>query len=436
MSALMEASTEALLTGSRSDALTGDIRVPGDKSMSHRALILGGLASGETRISGLLEGDDVLHTAGAVRAFGAEVERLGPGEWRVHGAEWRSPAQPVDCGNSGTGARLLMGAAAGFPISATFTGDASLSSRPMERVLAPLRAMGARTEGSTLPVTIHGGNLHGISFVNEKASAQVKSAILLAGLKACGSVEVIEPAPSRDHSENMLRAFGCDVESEGGVIRLGEQKSLRGTDVLVPSDPSSAAFPLVAALLVPGSHITIRNVMVNPLRTGLFATLLKMGATLRLENERAQGGERIADLTVAASDLHGVEVPAERAPSMIDEYPILGVAAAFARGRTVMHGLAELRVKESNRLAAIIAGLRACGVDAREDGDSLIVEGLGNPPPGGAQVQAHHDHRIAMSFLVMGLAARQSVSVDSAGMIATSFPNFVALMHSLGARIG
>jgi 3-phosphoshikimate 1-carboxyvinyltransferase len=435
MSALMEASTEALLTGSRSDALAGDIRVPGDKSMSHRALILGGLASGETRISGLLEGDDVLHTAEGVRAFGADIERTGPGEWRVRGAEWKSPAEPIDCGNSGTGARLLMGAAAAFPISATFTGDASLSSRPMERVLAPLRAMGARTEGSTLPVTIHGGGLHGISFVNEKASAQVKSAILLAGLKASGIVEVIEPAPSRDHSENMLRAFGCDVESDGGAIRLGERRSLRGTEVLVPGDPSSAAFPLVAALLVQGSRITIRNVMVNPLRTGLFATLREMGADLRLENERAQSGEKIADLTVAASDLHGVEVPGERAPSMIDEYPILGVAAAFARGKTVMHGLAELRVKESNRLAAIIAGLQGCGVDAREDGDSLIVEGLGGPPNGGAQVQAHHDHRIAMSFLVMGLAAREAVSVDSADMIATSFPDFVSLMQSLGARI-
>jgi 3-phosphoshikimate 1-carboxyvinyltransferase len=436
MSALAEAVPEALLASSRSEALSGEIEVPGDKSISHRALILGGLASGETRISGLLEGDDVLHTAGAVRALGAELERLGPGEWRVRGAEWQSPAEPIDCGNSGTGARLLMGAAAGFPIGATFTGDASLSSRPMERVLGPLRKMGARTEGSTLPVTIHGGDLHGISFVNEKASAQVKSAILLAGLKASGLVEVIEPAQSRDHSENMLRAFGCDVETKNGVVRLGDQRALRGTDVVVPGDPSSAAFPLVAALLVPGSRITIRNVMVNPLRTGLFSTLREMGADLRFENERNQGGERIADLSVVASDLRGVEVPAARAPSMIDEYPILGVAAAFARGRTVMHGLAELRVKESNRLAAIIAGLRACGVDAREEGDSLIVEGLGGPPQGGARVQAHHDHRIAMSFLVMGLGARESVAVDSAGMIATSFPNFVSLMQSLGARIG
>jgi 3-phosphoshikimate 1-carboxyvinyltransferase len=295
--------------------------------------------------------------------------------------------------------------------------------------------MGAPTEGSTLPVTIHGGDLHGIRFVNEKASAQVKSAILLAGLRASGEVEVLEPAPSRDHSENMLRAFGCEVESEAGVIRLGRQRQLSGTPVLIPGDPSSAAFPLVAALITPGSHITIRKVMTNPLRTGLLTTLVEMGAELRLENQRMEGGESVADLNVSSSALIGVEVPASRAPSMIDEYPILAIAAAFARGRTVMGGLAELRVKESNRLAAVVAGLQACGIDAREEGDSLVVEGTGEPPRGGAEVQAHHDHRIAMSFLVMGLAAERPVTVDSADMIATSFPNFVPLMQSLGARI-
>jgi 3-phosphoshikimate 1-carboxyvinyltransferase len=436
MSAALQTLSKAGLTGSRSEALTGDIEVPGDKSMSHRALILGGLAKGETRISGLLEGDDVLHTAEAVRAFGAEVDHVGPGEWRVHAADWQSPAVPIDCGNSGTGARLLMGAAAAFPITATFAGDASLSSRPMERVLAPLRAMGTRTEGSTLPVTIHGGNLRGISFVNEKASAQVKSAILFAGLRASGMVEVVEPASSRDHSENMLRAFGCDVETDRGVVRLGSRRALTGTEVVIPGDPSSAAFPIVAALIVAGSKLTIRNVMVNPLRTGLLTTLKEMGADLRFTNRRVQGEEAIADLDVSASALTGVEVPASRAPSMIDEYPILAVAAALARGQTIMHGLAELRVKESNRLAAVVAGLRACGVDAREEGDSLIVEGLGGPPPGGAEVRADHDHRIAMSFLVLGLAARQPVSVDSAGMIATSFPDFVPLMRSIGAHIG
>lgn len=432
---LADAPPAARLTGARSDPLSGTIDVPGDKSMSHRALILGGLANGETRISGLLEGDDVLHTAEAVRAFGAEVERASAGEWRVRGSEWSSPAGPVDCGNSGTGARLLMGAAAGFPISTTFTGDASLSTRPMERVLAPLRSMGAQTEGSTLPVTIHGGDLHGIRFVNEKASAQVKSAILLAGLRAVGEVEVVEPAPSRDHSENMLRAFGCEVEKDGDVIRLGRERHLAGTSVSIPGDPSSAAFPAVAALIVSDSRLTIRNVMVNPLRTGLFTTLREMGANLRFENERMHGGETVANLTASASELRGIEVPAKRAPSMIDEYPILAVAAAFASGRTVMHGLAELRVKESNRLAAVVAGLQACGVDAREEGDSLIVERKGSAPAGGAEVSAHHDHRIAMSFLVMGLAAQQPVSVDSADMIATSFPTFVALMRSIGARI-
>jgi 3-phosphoshikimate 1-carboxyvinyltransferase len=436
MNAIHEASNETLLGSSRSGPLRGDFEVPGDKSMSHRALILGGMAEGETRISGLLEGDDVLHTAEAVRAFGAEVERRGPGEWTVRGAEWQNPAGPVNCGNSGTAARLLMGAAAGFPISATFAGDSSLSGRPMERVLAPLRAMGARTEGGTLPVTIHGGDLHGIRFVNEKASAQVKSAILLAGLRASGEVEVVEPVASRDHSENMLRAFGCEVQSEGGAIRLGANRTLTGTNVLIPGDPSSAAFAIVAALIVPESKITIRKVMANPLRTGLITTLGEMGADLSFENEQSEGGEAIADLTVAASSREGVEVPAGRAPSMIDEYPILAVAAAFARGRTVMHGLAELRVKESDRLAAVIAGLQACGVEAWEEGDSLIVQGAGGAPRGGGTVRAHHDHRIAMSFLVMGLGAQQPVTVDSGDMIATSFPGFVPLMRSLGASIG
>ena len=435
MTALAQLNPDDRLTGSPSPPLGGTIDVPGDKSMSHRALILGALAKGETRISGLLEGEDVLATASAVRAFGASAERPAAGEWLVRGCEWQSPAAPVDCGNSGTGARLLMGAAAGFPIEATFTGDASLSSRPMARVLDPLRAMGARCDGDRLPVRVAGGDLHGIRFVNEKASAQVKSAILLAGLRSDGEVEVIEPALSRDHSENMLRAFGCNVESEGGRIRLGRNRALTATHVEIPGDPSSAAFPLVAALLVPGSELTIRSVMVNPLRTGLFTTLQEMGAGLTLTNRRSHGGEPVADLRVRASTLRGVEVPASRAPSMIDEYPILAVAAAFATSRTVMHGLAELRVKESDRFAAIIAGLTACGVEARADGDTLIVQGCGGAPAGGGSVAAHHDHRIAMSFLVLGLAARQCVTVDSANMIATSFPEFVTLMRGTGARI-
>lgn len=426
---------EAELTGSPSHALKGEIEIPGDKSMSHRALILGGMASGETHVRGLLEGDDVLHTAHAVRALGAEVERIGRGEWRVRGAEWKSPLVPVDCGNSGTGARLLMGAVAGYPVEVTFTGDASLSRRPMARVLDPLRSMGASAEGSTLPVTIRGGDLHGISFVNEKASAQVKSAILLAGLRADGEVEVIEPRASRDHTENMLGAFGCNVDTDGGRVRLGPKRALSATYLEIPGDPSSGAFPVVAALIVPDSQVRICNVMTNPLRTGLLRTLEEMGADIRLENKRTHGGEPVADIVVCSSKLRCVDVPAQRTPSMIDEYPILAVAAAFANGRSVMHGLSELRVKESDRLAAIVAGLRACGVEAWEEGDSLVVEGAGGAPAGNANVIAHDDHRIAMSFIVMGLAARAPVCVDSADMIATSFPDFVALMRSLGAQI-
>lgn len=435
MSTVPKPRLEPTLAAAPSAPLKGSVEVPGDKSISHRALILAALATGETRIHGLLEGDDVLRTAEAVRAFGAGVERLGKGEWSVRGGDWRSPAGPIDCGNSGTGARLLMGAAAGFPIEVDFTGDESLSKRPMNRVLDPLRLMGARADRSTLPVRLRGGGLRGISYLNRHASAQVKSAILLAGLRAEGEVEVVEPARTRDHSENMLRAFGCEVEVEGQQIRLGRDRSLVATRVEVPGDPSSAAFPIVSALIVPGSEILIRSVMVNPLRTGLFETLLEMGADLRIEYRRTVGGEPIADIAVRSSLLAGVDVPASRAPSMIDEYPVLAVAAAFARGRSIMHGLSELRVKESDRLSAIVAGLRACGVVAREDGDSLVVDGAGGPPAGGASVRAHHDHRIAMSFLIMGLAARDPVSVDSTEMIATSFPEFVPLMQRIGARI-
>jgi 3-phosphoshikimate 1-carboxyvinyltransferase len=423
-----------------SAGLRGRIQVPGDKSISHRALILGGLARGTTEIAGLLEGQDVLDTAAAVRALGAEVERVGDGAWRVRGAEWRSPDAPIDCGNSGTGVRLLMGAAAGFPIEVRFTGDASLRSRPMERVLAPLRAMGASaeaSEGGRLPLTLRGGRLNGISFVNEKASAQVKSAILLAGLRADGTVEIVEPAPTRDHSENMLRAFGADVEvtdePAGRTVRLGMQRALTGTGVEVPGDPSSAAFPVVAALLVPDSEICVANVMTNPLRAGLFITLSEMGADLRFENRRSVGGEEVADVVARSSRLHGIEVPAERAPSMIDEYPILAIAAAFAEGRTVMRGIGELRVKESDRAAAIAAGLRACGVEIDDETEELAV--TGGAPRGGGAISTHGDHRIAMSFLVMGLAAAAPVTVDEAAMIGTSFPGFAELMRSLGARI-
>ena len=423
------------LRASPSGPLCGELRVPGDKSISHRALILGGLADGETRIDGLLEGEDVLHTAAAVRGFGPEVERLSAGRWRVRGCAWRSPSGPVQCGNAGTAARLLIGAAAGFPISAIFVGDRSLSQRPMERVLGPLREMGARTEGTLLPIAISGGALTGIRFTNSPALAQVKSAILLAGLRAHGPVEVIEPAPSRDHSERMLRAFGCDVETGAGRVSLGAGRCLTGTAVPVPADPSSAAFALVAALLCPGSTIALTDVLVNPLRIGLLDTLRAMGADIRVINPRALGAEPVADLEVHASRLSGVEVPAACAPSMIDEYPILAVAAAFAQGCTTMHGLGELRVKECDRLAAIVAGLRRCGVVAEVEGDSLIVEGCNGPPPGGADVDSQGDHRIAMAFLVFGLAARAPVEVDGAATIATSFPGFAEAMRRLGGRI-
>ncbi|WP_243451053.1 3-phosphoshikimate 1-carboxyvinyltransferase [Sphingosinicella sp. CPCC 101087] len=431
------------LSAGRAEALRGSVRVPGDKSISHRALILAAMAEGESRITGLLEGQDVLDTAAAVGALGAAVERR-EGAWHVAGAPWRSPDKVIDCGNSGTGVRLLMGAVAGRPVEATFTGDDSLRGRPMGRVIEPLRAMGGRIEaapGDRLPLTVHGGTLHGIRHLNDKASAQVKSAILLAGLSADGLVEVIEPRASRDHSEIMLKAFGCEIETapagEGRVVRLGRRRFLRGTDVDVPGDPSSAAFPLVAALIVPGSEVTVRDMLLNPLRTGLLTTLSEMGAAISIANRREVGGETVGDVTARASGLRGIEVGPARAPSMIDEYPILAVAAACADGVTRLHGLGELRVKESDRLEAILAGLRAGGVEAESHGDTLEIQGSGSgsAPPGGGQVSTHGDHRIAMSFLVLGMAARAPVAVDRPEMIATSFPLFAELMQSLGARI-
>jgi 3-phosphoshikimate 1-carboxyvinyltransferase len=422
------------LIASPSDALSGQVRVQGDKSISHRALILGALARGETRIEGLLESLDVLATAEAVRAFGARVERIEEGVWLVEGGPWQTPERPIDCGNSGTSARLLMGAAAAFPIEATFTGDASLRSRPMDRVLEPLRSMGATVLASDegrLPVTLAGGDLRGISFRNKRASAQVKSAVLLAGLGAAGEVEVTEPEPSRDHTEHLLESFGCDISYGRGFARLGVDRALTGTLVRIPGDPSSAAFPLVAALLVPGSHVSLQAVAANPLRNGLLTTLGEMGADIRVSPR----GNDVADLEVRRAVLHGVEVPASRVPSMVDEYPALAVAAAHASGRTVMRGLSELRVKESDRLAAIVEGLQACGVEASIEGDDLIVEGCGAPPAGGATVSARGDHRIAMSMLVLGLAARAPVTVDSASAIPTSFPDFAASMRRLGADI-
>lgn len=415
--------------------LNGDISIPGDKSMSHRALIIGGLAEGTTDIHGLLESEDVLHTAAAVRGFGPAVERVGEGHWTVTGTRWHSPVADVDCGNSGTGARLLIGAAAGFPLEARFVGDISLSLRPMGRILEPLRRMGAVADGDFLPVTVRGGQLRRISHANSTASAQVKSALLLAGLHADGGVEITAPAASRDHSEKMLRAFGCNVEVDRGRINLDGGCRLTATSIHIPGDPSSAAFPLVAALISPGSNVRARSVMVNPLRAGLFDTLRAMGARLDVAPRGRTGGEAVADITAAYGPLQGIEVPAERAPSMIDEYPILAIAAAFASGQTVLHGLAELRVKECDRLAAIVQGLSACGVEAWIEGDTLFIEGIGGRPAGGASVQAHGDHRMAMSFLVFGLASRSPVSVDSATSIATSFPGFAQLMRTIGANI-
>jgi 3-phosphoshikimate 1-carboxyvinyltransferase len=431
-----------LLKARPSGPLKGAARPPGDKSISHRSLILGALAAGETEIAGLLEGVDVLHTAEAVEALGADCTRFGPGAWRVLGrGALQSPRGVIDCGNSGTGARLLIGAAAGFPLTARFTGDASLCGRPMRRVIEPLEKMGARFESDAgrLPLTLHGGGLRAISYTLPVASAQVKSAILLAALHAEGVTEVIEPAPTRDHTERMLAAFGADLsiaEAAGGrTIRIAGGQRLRATPVRVPGDPSSAAFAIVAGLIVPGSELQLENVLLNPTRTGLIETLLEMGGELTIENQREEGGEPVGDIRVRHSPLRGVAVPPARAPAMIDEYPILAVAAAFAAGDTIMRGVGELRVKESDRIALMAAGLGACGVDTKEAPDGLVVRGAGGPPPGGASVATSGDHRIAMAHLVLGLAAREPVTVDQAGMIETSFPDFAGFMRALGADI-
>ena len=422
--------------------------MPGDKSISHRALILGLLATGETRIEGLLEGDDVLRTAEACRALGAGVTREAEGRWRVRGAGIGGlvePADVLDFGNAGTGARLMMGVAGGHPIMATFDGDASLRKRPMRRILDPLVRMGVtvvrEAEGGRVPLTLRGPReTIPIIYETPAASAQIKSAVLLAGLNAPGRTTVIEREATRDHTERMLRHFGAEVAVEphglhGCAVSVRGQPELRGSRVVVPSDPSSAAFPLVAALIVPGSEIVLEGVMMNPLRTGLITTLLEMGADIERLNERDEGGETVADLRVRASRLTRVDLPAARAPSMIDEYPILAVAAAFAEGATRMRGLHELRVKESDRLAAVAAGLGAAGVPHEIEGDDLIVHGAGGRVRGGGTVTTHLDHRIAMSFLVMGLAAQEPVTVDDGAMIATSFPTFIALMRDLGASI-
>jgi 3-phosphoshikimate 1-carboxyvinyltransferase len=406
-------------------------------------MIFGAMATGVTEVEGLLEGDDVLATARAAEAFGAKVERLGEGRWRITGnGGFRSPEGVIDCGNAGTGVRLLMGAAAGYPITATFDGDGSLRKRPMKRVTGPLADMGARfgwqAAEDRLPVELSGGGLTGIDYVQTVASAQIKSAILLAGLNAEGVTTVTEPEKSRDHTERMLRAFGAEVgveeQGEGWKISLKGGQPLTGTAVAVPGDPSSAAFPLAAGLVVPGSEVTVEGVMLNPLRTGLFDTWREMGADLTIANRRMAGGEEVGDITARHSALKGVVVPEDRAASMIDEYPVLAATAAFAEGRTVMRGVGEMRVKESDRIALMVAGLKACGVAVEEEPEGFIV--TGGPVQGGATVHTAHDHRIAMSHLVLGLVADQAVTVDEPGMIATSFPGFVELMRGLGAEIG
>ena len=425
--------------------LAGTIAVPGDKSISHRALMFGALAIGETRISGLLEGEDVLRTAAAMRALGAEVARGADGVWRVAGrgiGGLIEPADVLDMGNSGTAARLLCGILASHPIFAVMTGDASLRSRPMRRVIDPLSATGARfaaREGGRLPLAVEGAReALPLDYRVPVPSAQVKSAVLLAGLNARGITRVEEPEATRDHSENMLRHFGATVTVEphgaGRVITLAGQPELRAADVSVGGDPSSAAFPLVAALLVPGSAVTVTGVGLNPLRAGLFATLAEMGADLAIANRRVEGGEPVGDVTARHGALRAVDVPPERAPSMIDEYPILAVAAAAAAGTSRLRGLRELRVKESDRLSATAALLAGNGVKVSVEGDDLIVHGAAGGPAGGATVATHMDHRIAMSFLVAGLATRHAVTVDDTQMIATSFPDFCVLMRRLGAN--
>jgi 3-phosphoshikimate 1-carboxyvinyltransferase len=440
--------TPIIMSSEKCGPLTGEAHVPGDKSISHRSLILGALAVGETKISGLLEGEDVLDTAKAMRAFGADVIDHGAGNWSVHGVGvggFAEPDQVIDCGNSGTGVRLIMGAMASTPISATFTGDASLNKRPMGRVTDPIQVLGARAygrSGGRLPMTIIGAADPVAPRYNvPMPSAQVKSAVLLAGLNAPGETVVIEKEATRDHTERMLAGFGATIKTEetneGRVITLVGQPELQPQVIAVPRDPSSAAFPVCAALIVEGSDVVIPNIGLNPTRSGLFTTLREMGADLNYENQREEGGEPVADLRARYSpNLVGIEVPPSRAASMIDEYPVLSVVAAFAQGQTEMRGVKELRVKESDRIAAMATGLRANGIEVQDGPDWWIVQGLGmGNVPGGARCVTHLDHRIAMSFLILGMGSQAPVTIDDGGPIATSFPIFEPLMAALGACI-
>lgn len=434
------------LRARRSGPLKGAVRPPGDKSISHRSLMLGALAVGETSVEGLLEGEDVLGTAEAMRAFGATVVRSESGTWSVKGLGVGGLLEPdhvIDYGNAGTGSRLAMGMAGSHAFAATFTGDASLVGRPMGRIFDPLRRMGVQIvarSGDRLPATLRGPEMPvPIEYRLPVASAQVKSAVLLAGLNVPGTTTVIEPVPTRDHTERMLKAFGAAIETEVGsdgarVIRLEGRVDLKAQKIVVPGDPSSAAFPIVAGLIVEGSEVTVANVLMNPTRFGLVDTLIEMGADIAIENRRNVGGEEVGDIRVRASRLKGIAVPAERAPSMIDEYPILAVAAAFAEGDTRFEGIGELRVKESDRIASVVAGLVANGVEVEEGPESLLVHGRPKVA-GGGTVATHLDHRIAMSFLVLGMASEAPVTVDDAAPIATSFPEFRAMMAGLGADL-
>jgi 3-phosphoshikimate 1-carboxyvinyltransferase len=435
------------LTSSRSNSLKGEMAVPGDKSISHRALMLGGMAIGKTTIHGLLEGEDVLNTGKSLALMGVQSGKNNDGSWWVQGVGVGGLSEPtnvLDLGNSGTSTRLLMGMVGSYGFTSFFTGDDSLRKRPMARVITPLQQMGVNFHGRTggrLPLAVLGTSTPiPITYRLPVASAQVKSAILLCGLNTAGITTVIEPHATRDHTETMLQHFGAKIttaKNKDGdkVIHLHGQPELIAKDINVPADPSSAAFPVAAALLVEGSDVLVKNVCINPLRAGFYETVRDMGAQITFENERIEAGEKVADIRVKHSTLKGIHVPASRAPSMIDEYPILAVLAAFADGDTVMDGLEELRVKESDRLAMIADGLHACGVSYTINGNTLIVHGNGRAPKGGADIKTAMDHRIAMSFLVMGCASREPVNIDDGSFINTSFPNFVGLMNGLGARI-
>lgn len=428
--------------------LNGTAKIPGDKSISHRALMLGGLAIGETTIHGLLEGEDVIATAEAMRTMGADIQRDDDGVWHCHGVGiggLREPDSVLDMGNSGTSTRLLMGLVGGHNITAQFTGDASLTKRPMNRVIRPLEMMGAKItsrEGGLLPLSITGPqDALAIEYELPVASAQVKSCVLLAGLSATGKTSIIEKIPTRDHTENILCHFSVPVNVEtrddgAEIISVTGQQDLKGTKVYVPADPSSAAFPAVAALLCEESEVHMNNILMNERRNGIYITLKEMGADISFENGRTEAGEKIADLTVKGGQtLTGIDIPAARVPSMIDEIPILAIAASCASGTTTMTGLDELRVKESDRLLMMYEGLKACGVDVEMGENSLKINGNGQPPKGGAEIKTALDHRIAMSFLILGCTSKKEISIDDASPIKTSFPNFVDLMNNLGANI-